>query len=718
MKKESKKNEMENQLKLMIEIIKRQLGYEPSLDEIETMKNLLSVQVRNTDKTKKALMALKEVCENEKCSWYDGQYERNKDCLDKIGIYYRGTELTKEYMFDRARQIAAALHANGVRKGSSFSICTSNLPDFVMILLATSYIGAKVNIFSSDFDKEYIKKIVNSCDSDFIFVSDDHYDKLGDALEGTKVKKKVMLSLAEHLPIEFPRKYKEMNIPRELYDFPNKARLYKENDSDIVLIDDFITDGKNIDAESIKDNNPSVSDIFTITYSSGNYRPGCPKAIPHNNLGYLTMMRFHDSDMSGLPDLSNIVGLAHIPPISDTNIKSVISDTMSQKSIIACEPIYGDDTLIYSILMNDANFVDATRSSWVKFGKQILFDERFANIQLPRLGLPLSVGESLEVNERSFVDKAFAKIKAGCQLLKEMNLPLPYTFLGEGGGRTESGGVVYTVFQGLFEKLNIFKLKKGKYGMAPCDFVDVAIIDKNGQECIVNELGEMCADSVCTMSNDSYFFEEDNCDDFYLTDNYGRVWPRFKVYAYRNEIGNIVMKGRMGSEFLVNDQKIPEFLIADVILQDKKRILSCEVVNVNNIPVVNIELNPFEVRDKGLKQVTAEALLSAEKRCQRILPDKLARDVIYRIRNFEKPFVLTSCAKRDVNSIREEGLNNCLKPILVDDSVCLLDSEKYFELRAEQDKFVLVKRNNVVSEVKKKVKRKIREIKDKKIRTN
>lgn len=702
---------VEKDLTLMIEIIKRQLGYEPSSEEIENMKKLLSVQVHNPKKTKKALIALKEVCENKNCSWYDGQYERNKDCLDKTGIYYRGTKVTKRYMFERAREIAASLYANGLRKGDSFVVCSSNLPDFVMILLATSYIGAKVNIISSDFDKDYIKKIIDSSNADFMFISDDHYSKIKDAILNTKIKKKVLLSLADYLPNEFPKAYKENDIPKELYDFPNLAKTYKQQEENIILIEEFISEGKEIDKDQIKDKNPSINDDFTITYSSGTSRPGCPKAIPHKNLGYLTMMRFHDSDMSGLPDLSNIVGLAHIPPISDTNIKSVISDTMSQKSIIACEPIYGENTLIYSILMNDANFVDATRSSWIKFAKQVLFDKKFANIKFPNLGLPLSVGEALETNERNFVDKAFSKTKAGNKLLKDMGLPFPYTFLGEGGGRTESGGVVYTVFQGFFEKLNKLKLKKGKYGMAPCDFVDVAIINKNGMECKVNEIGEMCADSVCTMSNSKYFFEEDNNVDFNIIDEYGRTWPRFKVYAYRNEVGNIVMKGRMGTEFIVDNQKIPEFIIADAILTDKKRILSCEVVNINNIPVVNIELNPLEVQDKGFEQTKAEALLRAERKCQKILPEELSKKILYKIRDFNAPFTLTSCAKRDVNILVKEGLKDSLKPILVDDNICLIDGEHYLKLSKSSNKYTMIKKNNILSGTLTKIKRKIKRLK-------
>ena len=159
-------------------------------------------------------------------------------------------------------------------------------------------------------------------------------------------------------------------------------------------------------------------------------------------------MRFHDEDMMGLPKsakLNDIVGLAHIPPMSDTNVKSVISDTLSQGSVVACEPIYGRDTFIYSLIMNRPNFCDATRSCWIEMARQINTTDKFNNIDLSFLVLPLSVGEQLDINERNFVDIAFKKTNAGSAIFKKWKLPLKHTYLGEGGGRTESGGIVYTI---------------------------------------------------------------------------------------------------------------------------------------------------------------------------------------------------------------------------------------------------------------------------------
>ena len=694
----------EKDIELMKEIIKRQIGHEPTKEELNNMKNLLSTRINDTKKTEKALQAIEEVYNNEKCSWYDGQYERNKDTLNNYGIFYRGNYITKEEIFNRAKSIAKAMYANGLRKGDSFSACVSNIPDLITTLLATSYIGAKINIFDSSFDKEYIKKIINSSSASFIFASDDQYKNIEPFLNETRVKKKVLLSLNDHLPKIFPKYYK--NIPKKLYDFKNLAKEYQKLDKNIYLIDEFIKDGEKYKDEEVKDKNPNIYDVFTITYSSGSSRPGSPKAIPHNNLSYLMMMRFHDEDMMGLPKnakLNDIIGLAHIPPISDTNVKSVISDTLGQGSIVACEPIYGRDTFIYSLLMNKPNFCDATRSSWIEMARIINTTDKFKDLKLPYLVLPLAVGEQLEVNERDFIDKALKKTSAGNEVFKKWKLPLPHTYLGEGGGRTESGGIVYTILQGFNEKLNKLKLKKGRYGMVPTLATDVVIVNEQGNECGINEIGELCADSPCTMSNNKYYFYEDNSDDYFLVDKYNRKIPRFGVYAYRNELGNIIMKGRMGNEFYVNKTKYPEFIISDILLRDKKRILSVETTNYNGIPIIDLEINPLYLKDKSKDEIVAKILLDASKKYSKVLPEELSSKIVYRVRDDIYKFPLTDCAKRDNNSIKSIGTENCIKPIIIDDKIYLLNAEDYFKIR-NNNNYKLTK-NNIIQTINKKVKK-------------
>ena len=695
----------EKELEIMKQIMKRQLGHEPSNSEIKKMKDLLSVQVNDAKKVEKAIDAIDEVYSNEKCSWYDGQYSRNKDKLDEIGVFYRGNSITKREIFKRSRDIAKGMYANGLRKGDSFAACVSNIPDLITTLLATSYIGAKINIFDSSFNKDYVKKIVNSCDANFIFASDDQYGEIESVLDDTKVEKKVLLSLADHLPSEFPRYYKD--VPSELYKFENKALKYKEKDNNVILLDDFIDEGRYYRSIDIKDENPSIYDVFTITYSSGTSRPDMPKAIPHNVLSYLTMMRFHDEDMMGLPKsakLNDIVGLAHIPPISDTNVKSVISDTLGQGSIVACEPIYGPDTFLYSLIMNRPNFCDATLSCWIEFAKQVNLNKDYKDIDLSFLVLPLSVGGPLEVNERNFIDKAFKKTNAGSEVLKKWKLPLRHTYLGEGGGRTESGGVVYTILQGLSEMIYKFKLKKGRYGMVPTLATDIAVIDKNGNECGVNKIGELCADSPCTMSDNKYYFDEDNNDDYFLEDNYGRIMPRFGVYAYRNELGNIIMKGRMGNEFEIGNEKVPEFLINDIVLTDRRRVLSSETLNNEGVPVVDLELNPMVIKNRNKEEEVANVLVDAQKKCNELLPEELSSKVVFRVRNDEYKYPQSHCGKRDTIKMMNEGLTNCVKPLIIDNNIVLINADEYFKLRNSAS-YKLVNRVGKLDNIKRKVRK-------------
>ena len=239
--------------------------------------------------------------------------------------------------------------------------------------------------------------------------------------------------------------------------------------------------------------------------------------------------------------------------------------------------------------------------------------------------------------------------------------------------------------------------------MAPCTFADVAIINEQGLECNINEIGELCANSPCKMSDDKYYFEEDNEESQNLIDAYDRTWPRFGVYAYRNELGNIIIKGRKGNEFKVDNNKIPEFIISDIVLSDRKNILSCEVINYNNIPIVNIEFNPTIYKNKNRNQLIANLLYKIDRDFKYLLPEQLSNNIVYRIIDDNNKFPLTGCAKRDCQALLNKGLERCIKPLKINDSIVLYNAEEFFKLNIYDEKYKLIKAPNILSKISSKI---------------
>jgi long-subunit acyl-CoA synthetase (AMP-forming) len=139
---------------------------------------------------------------------------------------------------------------------------------------------------------------------------------------------------------------------------------------------------------------------------------------------------------------------------------------------------------------------------------------------------------------------------------------------------------------------------------------------------------------------------------FFTVDKTGKKWGKCNVMGYMDQDNNIHIKGRMGleNEVSINGRCIPLFAIADAILKDTKKILSCEVIKNGEIVVANIEFQP----NVSINQI--EVLRGATSRCEKCFGETLINSLFFKIRNSETSYPLTCCGKRSCKALREEEL--------------------------------------------------------------
>ena len=130
------------------------------------MKKLTKKQVRD------------EINKNRNHSWIDEIYARHKNELNRVIIDYFGTKITYNSFFSRSQELAKALKANGITKGSEFVVCLDRIPELVYLMGAASIIGAKINIISEKFDEKYLKSIITKAKSKTLFIQSNKLDKL------------------------------------------------------------------------------------------------------------------------------------------------------------------------------------------------------------------------------------------------------------------------------------------------------------------------------------------------------------------------------------------------------------------------------------------------------------------------------------------------------------------------------------------------------------
>lgn len=610
-----------------------------------------SIKRKHIKSERRVELALSEMKAMNK-SWYYEIKERFSDSMEKEMTYYRGFSKTGKEVFDEADLLANTLRFKGIEKGDEILACMSNVPEVLTLMLAASKCGAVVNFIGDGFDKDFIRQIVTNNKEKKLFIgTDDLYGEISNIIENSGFKNKVLVSLTDSL-VDGIDPYNEYD--KDFYSFENKILDYKNYDSSITSYKDYMALGKDYNAKFPK---VGLEDEFTITYTSGSTKIGWPKAIVHKNKAYIGIGRFHDPDLSRMPAMRNMRGIAHIPTHSNTNLVSSISDPLCQKCAVAFEPIYNPKFFAYSLIINEAGFVPATRSFWLEAINTFKSDPKLKDKTLPFAINYVAVGEDISKNEIKYIDQGFQMLKAGSEKLPK---PLSPITLSVGGGNCEHGGLFFTLFKSLREKISIKPSVRKNYGLTPFQLADIAVLHDDGTECDYEEVGTLVANSPCTMKE--YKDNKEATKNFYKADVYGRTWGNCNVYAYIGKNGNVIMKGRKDSEIeLSTGKKIPNFLIADTILENDG-ILSCEVVTVKNeydqdIAVAHVQLHPLYEHSNS-KDVINEV----NEICYEKFSEELADRIVFNIHSEKKPFPLTKSGKRSIKDLENEKLDDCIKP--------------------------------------------------------
>ncbi len=630
-------------------------------DELQSIKfvdgSKPSMRLFKTKKGKRAIAGLIDIEENHNHSWYDEIVQRAKKNPNALALFYRGTKISFEEMIKKADDLAKAMKASGIVQGDNIPAFLSNTPETVYFLLAANKLGAKVNLMSNNFDKDYLNELLDKSSSKMLFITDDQYLNVKSVLDNRSFDKIIMSSLADSLPDD-PTKCDEYEPSLDKYYHYDCLRdSFVNDDNRIISFNSYSDYGKSLelDVESVGDLNTE----FLHTYTSGSTRVGYPKPLTHTNRSLIVSGRFHDSELSGNPDLAGLRGMAHIHTDSNTDIITCISDNLMQLWSVALEPEYSSETALDAIFMNKPNYLNMTLTHLMYAFKEYLYGSRYVvdgqRRKMPWLFACFAVGEGTSPGEEKFLNKCFRIARAGSGV-KINGFSLPFTTLCIGGGDTEHGGIYYTLWKALYDKVNYLRLKNHITGMNPEAYVQISsfkqLDDGSYKECDYNELGVIASNSATTMSH--YLDNPKKTEELIITDEHGREWVSNNVLGYVDELGGIHVKGRLDYKLHLSDSiEVYPYVIEDEILRDTKNVLSCTATNTKDGKVViNIQFQP----DK--KKSDLFVIKSAIDRIYSRYNYDISNLVAFRIIDFYDSFPETKSGKRSVASLEEMGESN------------------------------------------------------------
>ena len=601
---------------------------------------------------------INDLRKNRNWSWYKELRYRNENNLDSIALFYRGNEITYREMFSKMEEYAKSLKTLGVTREDEIPICMSNTPEFVYTLGAISMIGAKANVFSSDYDKDYLTEILKECSSKVVFIEDNKYLEISDIIKNSNYDNVVLSSLKDSLP-NGKNPYEDLDKPHEEL-FKSKVSTIKKSLDNGLSVSDFCMLGRNYSGK-VCDDSVTLDDIFTITYSSGT-TSNRPKGIMHAVKSYNGVTRFHDPEINHTPSFKMFSMQATIPTFSSTDLMSGISDALTQGCRLSLEPIYDENFVVESLLINKPSYLDFTKSFWLKFAKDILYNPKYKNVEIPSLAICFSVGEPTSLSEEKLINKAFKKVKAGKELFHA-----PITKLSVAGGDCEHGGIFYKLFRAYSNLNPIHKIRKEDSGLGTFDAVDVAILDENGNHCAPYTIGNLVATSEFDMLG--YKNNEEATDKFFVYDSDGKKYGDCTADAYLDYFGNVHFMNRKEKD------KVSTSQISDSILKNLSDVLSCEVVNVDDYFVAHVELLP-NIKNKNL------SLCKINEKCVNDLGEDISSKILFRLHSTDESFKLTHSGKRDKLSLISEGISEkCVKPIYIQGKFKIMNGKKYTHIR-------------------------------------
>lgn len=592
---------------------------------------------------KKTINVLKEIDEKRNHSWIKELYCRNNKSLNQIAIVYRGQKFTYKEFFAVSYLVASSLKSKGFIKNQEFVCAIENTPMFPFIMGATSIIGGRVNLTSAEMDKDYLVNMVNKAEFPFVFVSDMSFEKFSPVLNECKKGVNVV-----PIPLDYSlkngNKYKEI-IDRFYKLDSEKYEIALKNANNVNDINDFLLSGINyFELNKNISEKTGLNDNFTTTYTSGSTGWGRPKALVHRNRSYITMGRYHDSIISGIPSMKGKITMALCKTMSDTDFMSNISDTLMQGGTLALEPINDKEFFIPSLLINKPNLAICSRSYWIYAMKETINNPLYQNIKLPFLLVPTSAGEPVSAGEEKALNKWLKKVDAGVEFTK-----VPFSTLSVAGGDSEHGGIFLALFRALQSKKISHIGIKEPIGMTTYDMVDIKALRPDGTYCDIMEPGQLVANSPCTMEGYVENFKANN--EFFIQDAYGKKWANLNTYGYIDNKRKIYVKGRISK----TDSNIPNYVIQDIISKDTKKIMSCEVVNFNyendNVYVAHIE------PQIGTSFNVEKVLLSAKQRISKELGEDILDNIYFRIHYNDDSFKLLHTGKRNVIELVNEGIS-------------------------------------------------------------
>lgn len=444
------------------------------------------------------------------------------------------------------------------------------------------------------FDEKQMIDRIGDCESQLLIVMDKFYPQIEDAIKKSNIKNIVIVPTLNSSPLRFLSKN---NIP---------------HGKNITTWNQFIKDGKNRDIPVTVEYEKNLP--LCMVYSSGT--TGASKGILLSNDSFQNSVYAYRK--SGVEVGRGFKFYQIIPPWYSTGLSTSIHLPLASGSAVFMDPRFERDVFIKNIVKHKPNYAVAPTSMYEGF----LDEKLIKGKNLSFLKYPFEGGEPLRREVSDKIEEVFKKHNNDAKMLV-------------GYGQCECGATISS------ETPNTTHVD-GNVGI-PLPGINVMIADDNFNPLMYNERGQILVDTPCGMLE--YYQNEEATNRFFHIDKNGTKWSCTGDIGYMDNDGNLYIEGRMSDYSIVNNKKVYNFDIENIVMKDND-IKLCDVIMNNNLLTVHIVFN--ESFDKTNLN---DKIKKLQQDIYGVIQDEELVPYSFKIRD---SFPYAKSGKRDINSMKEE----------------------------------------------------------------
>ena len=529
---------------------------------------------------------------------------------DYIALNYFDNKINYKTFFFYFNQSAKALKQLGVKQGDIVSIMMPNTPEAIYVFYACNKIGAVADMIHPLSSTIQLEQYLDENESKVLFLVDFNYDKMKDVIKKSNIKKTILLSPKESMPMGLTIGY---TLTREI-----RQKKPPKNDKHYISWSEFLKLG-NLYTKNIK-NTSTCDDLAIILHSGGT--TGKPKGIMISNYNFnAEMMQCGVNVIEARPGEKI---LTILPIFHGFGLCVCLHTPLCLKVETILMPEF-DNNRYYKIIKNDRpNILLGVPTMW----EAMMDNPKFNKVDLSNFKYLISGGDSLpvamELRFNEFLEQHNCKIK-----------------VMKGYGMTESVAATCYTFPGTNELGSIgIPMVGNKY----------KIIDpETDQEVELGKEGEICVNGPTVMMG--YLKNEIETKKVLKKDARGKVWLHTGDIGYISKSGVVYFTQRLKRMIIVSGFNVYPSQIED-LLSTHPDVKKCSVIGIPHKYKMTVPKAFIVLKDDCIKSE-----IRVKHELKQLCKEKLSVYSQPKDYEFRDNLPMTLMSKVDYKKLEQEELN-------------------------------------------------------------